>query len=147
MYNIKVTNIVVPYIFCKSKPHKYKMNKIRKYVQQHGEIDKPIIVKGNKIIDGYTRYLVAIEYGLMEIPCMTVQEYMKQNSNAFTYIVGKFNNSRKEYVWRLEKGEVNIGDKVLVRSDQGKAVVTVIKTFVSDDVNLLKHKTVIKIFK
>jgi hypothetical protein len=112
-------------------------------VRANGKLDRPVILKGDTLVDGYTRYIVAGEFGMEEIPC---SQYSK---TPHTFIKAKFDGVDKEYVWRIPKNgtTVEVGDKVLVRTKYGKkktAVVTVVEVFISDDVELMKHKKIIR---
>ena len=149
--SIRLSKIVIPDSFKNSNPVEYKLNRVRVYVQEHGKIDKPIVLDGNMLVDNYIRYLVAKEFGLDEVPCISSKEY-RDRKNVIempaTYIAAAFKNNPKEYIWRVPNGmSVEVGDMVLVRSkfaDDNKAVVTVGRVFQSDDVDMLKHKKVIK---
>lgn len=148
---IRLSKIIVPDSFKNSKPTESKLDHVRSYVRDHGELDKPIVLDGNMLTDNYIRYLVAQEFGFREVPCVSSKEY-RDRKNVIempaTYISGAFKNNPKEYIWRVPNGmSVEVGDMVLVRSkfkDDNKAVVIVSRVFQSDDVDLLKHKKVIK---
>lgn len=148
---IKLSKIVVPESFKNSNPMEVKLDYVRDYVKNHGELDKPVVLDGNMLVDNYVRYLVAKELGFREVPCISYKEYRDRKSvieMPATYIVAEFKDNPKEYIWRVPNGiSVEVGDMVLVKSkfrDDNKAVVTVGRVFQSDDVDMLKHKTVIK---
>ena len=152
---IKLPKIIVPKSFSSSKPQHWKLDNVREYVKEHNELDKPIVLDGQMLVDNYIRYLVAKEYDFKEVPYITIREYREQNENAddtVTYIVGKFKGSEKEYTWRLNKNiNVEVGDHVLVKSrckDGGDvAAVTVVRVFTSDDPHMLRHKPIVKKLK
>lgn len=148
---IRLSKIVIPDSFKRSNPMEIKLDYVRDYVKNHGELDKPIVLNGNMLVDNYVRYLVAKELGFREVPCISSKEY-RDRKNVIempaTYIAAEFKDNPKEYIWRVPNGiSVEVGDMVLVKSkfkDDNKAVVTVGRVFQSDDVDMLKHKTVIK---
>lgn len=152
---IKVSKIVIPKSFSDSKPQDHKLNSVRSYVEKHGELDKPIVLDGQMLVDNYIRYLVAKDCGFKEVPYITLREYREQNNaddNTTTYIIGKFSGSEKEYTWRLTKNiDINVGDYVLVKSKfkdgSDVTVVNVVKVFTSDDPHMLRHKPIIKKLK
>lgn len=152
---IKLSKVIIPKSFSDSKPQEWKMENVRTYVKEHGELDKPIVLDGSMLVDGYIRYVIAKEFGFREVPYLTVREYREQNQiddGATTYIVGKFNGSEKEYTWRLTKNvQIEVGDSVLVKSrckdGSDVAAVTVVNVFTSDDPHMLRHKPIIKKLK
>lgn len=153
---IKLADIVIPESFKQSQPKQHKLDKVRVYVDKHGELDKPIVLDGQMLTDNYTRYLVALEYRFEEVPYITAKEYrdnIVKSEIPETYIVGKFKNCDKEYTWKITNGlSVEIGDRVLVRSKckngkNGNKAVTVTKVFTSNSPRMLRHKPVIKKLK
>jgi len=146
MDNIKVSDVIIPQLFIDAKPKNWKLNRARRYYLDNGIFDKPIVLNGNTLVDGYVRYLVAVELGLEEIP------YVTNNIPSIKYIIGKFDGNNKEYVWKnINNIPIEIGDMVLVKSKDrtgrkmvNNTVVTVTDTFESDDAELLKHRVVIK---
>ena len=156
MNTIKLENIIIPKSFEQSKPSQKKIDKVKEYVNEHGKLDKPIVLDGNMLTDSYVRYLVAIECGFEKVPYITTQEYRDQSlepSMPMTYIAGKFEGNEKEYIWKVTKNiSIEVGDKVMVKSkrvngNNGTAVVTVTKVFTSDSDKMLRHKPVIKKLK
>lgn len=143
---IKLSEIIIPESFKYSKPNEWKLNKVRDYVGDHYKIDKPIVLDEKNILtDNYVRYLVALEYGIEEVPYVLNKEY----NRCITYIIGKFDNCNKRYKWKISKGlHVKVGDKVLVEcknSDgSNEAIVTVVRIFTSNNYHMLKHKSVIR---
>lgn len=157
MNTIKTSDIIVPKVFSDSHPREEKLNRIRVYVDKHGYLDKPVVVNSDKVLtDNYIRYLVAVEKGLDNIPCVSTQEYRRmfpEASPTMTYVVGKFHQCDKEYTWKNPKDvAVEIGDKVLVVSKtkhgkNGRAVVTVVNVYKSNNPKLLRHKPMVKVLK
>lgn len=151
---IKLSKVIIPKSFSDSNPQEWKLDRVRKHVKEHGELDKPIVLDGSMLVDGYIRYLVAKECDFREVPYITVREYREQNQvdDNPVYIVGKFNGSDKEYTWKLTKNiDVDVGDYVLVKSrckdGSDVAAVLVVDVFASDDPHLLRHKPIIKKLK
>lgn len=153
MDTIKLSKIIVPKSFESSHPSKVKLDKVKTYVNEHGKLDKPIVLDGNTLTDNYIRYLVAVECGFEKVPYITSQEYRDREikeETPMTYIVGKFEDNDKEYIWKVTKNiSIDVGDKVLVKSKckngkNGTAVVTVAQVFTSDSDHMLRHKPVIK---
>lgn len=153
---IMLSEVIVPESFKRSKPSKEKLERVRAYVKEHNKLDKPIVLDGNVLTDGYIRYLVAIEIGFKKIPYVTLHEHRDREvdpDKPMTYIVGKFEGNDKEYIWKVTKDiTLEVGDKVLVKSKckngkSGVAVVTVNRIFTSDDDHMLRHKPIVKKIK
>ena len=161
MNTIKLTDIIIPESFKNHYPAEYKLNKVRDYYNKNGKIDRPVVLDGQTLTDGYVRYLVAKELCLEEINYVKAREYNKGKHEEITempltYIVGKFNGCNKEYTWKVTKKnlDIEVGDLVLVKTsnkdcrikskNNGKQVVTVVEVFTSDNPSLLRHKPVIK---
>lgn len=152
---IKLADIVIPESFEKSQPKQHKLDKVRAYVDQHGKLDKPIVLDGHMLTDNYARYLIALEYCFEEVPYITTQEYREscKSDIPVTYIIGKFKNCDKEYTWKITNGlSVEVGDRVLVRTKckngkNGNRAVTVVNIITSNSPRMLRHKPVIKKLK
>ena len=150
-----LSEIIVPESFRQTSPKEHKLDKVRAYVAEHGKLDKPIVLDGQMLTDNYVRYLIAMEFGFKKVPYITTHEYREQKvenqpNEPTTYIIGKFKNHEKEYIWKVTKNiSLEVGDRVLVRSKckngkNGRGVVTVVGIFTSDSANMLRHKPVIK---
>lgn len=149
MNTIEIWKIVVPNSFAKTKPSEKKLNAVRKHVEKYAALDKPVVLQGDLLIDGYVRYLVAKEYEMKRIPYVQTSDLKTIDENKPPkYIIGRFETSMKEYVWKLpHKVNVEIGDRVLVDSrfnKKNRGVVTVVKVFTSTNKEMLRHKKVIK---
>lgn len=153
MKTIKVSKIVIPEKFIDSSPNKKKVMAIRQYIKQHHKLNKPVVLNGNILVDGYIRYLVAVENGMDEIPFVKALDYKNEYQNSklsIPYITGRFKHGRKEYLWKNDKGiPINVGDRVLVNSKnkitgKNRGVVTVTKIFESNRESMLRHKSVIR---
>ena len=150
---IKVNEIVIPKVFSKSTPNPIKVDAIREYVEKLHKVDSPVVLDGKVLVDGYIRYLVAVEKGLDEIPYMQALDCQRGNLKKKTmvsYIAGKFKHSEKEYIWKnIMNIPIKQEDKVLVESNNvvtgtKKGVVIVTRIFQSDNPYLLRHKPVIR---
>lgn len=153
MKEIKLSEIVIPGLFRNSIPRKEKIERVRKYIYHYGKVDKPITLNGRFLVDGYIRYLVAMELEMDTIPFIRTLDSKKVQYNAketVSFITGKFSNSQKEYIWKNDKNiKINIGDKVLVKSNDYttgnyNGIVTVVNMFQSNDPSMLRHKSVIR---
>lgn len=153
MKTIKVSEIVIPEKFIDSSPNEEKVMTIRQYINQHHKLDKPVVLNDNTLVDGYIRYLVAVENEMDEIPFIKALDYKKEHPNSklpIHYITGKFKHGRKEYLWKNDKGiPINVGDRVLVNSKnkitgKNRGVVIVTNIFESDNPSMLRHKSVVK---
>ena len=148
---IAISDVIISDDFKKTTPKEYKINRIREYVHRYGKIDKPIVLmKDNVLFDGYTRYIVAKELGVQEVPYIEFDRYFKKATapKYRKYIAGRFENG-KEYFWKIcnKKLDVNVGDKVLVANKNGRAIVSVVSVFESNDKKMRKHKPVLKVIE
>lgn len=139
---IDLDEIIIHGSFVKHSPNKNKINKAIKYLKKYKHIDKPVVLNNNVLVDGYTRYLAAYTLGIQKIPYVELQH--------MNYIVGKFDNCDKKYIWKNDLGiNTSKGDKVLVSvkiNNKNKLVcVNVVDTFSSNSLSLYnKHKSVIQ---
>lgn len=89
MRKIKVHNIIISEDFKRTTPRAYKMELVREYVSKYGEIDTPVVLNNeNLLVDGYTRYLVALEYGFKKIPYVKDLKY-RNNATFIKRIINK----------------------------------------------------------
>lgn len=145
--NVLISDIIIPDEFTKTTPNISKVQRIREYFNVYNTIDKPVTISsGNVLIDGYIRYLIAKENNIQSIPCVISDKNFKPKK-PMKYIVGSFDNG-SEYIWKIRnKLDVNVGDKVLVANKNGKAVVSVVDVFESDNKDMRKHKPVLKVIE
>lgn len=145
--NVLISDIVISDGFTKTTPNISKVERIREYFNVYNTIDKPVTISsGNVLIDGYIRYLIAKENNIKSIPCVISDKNFKPKK-PMKYIVGSFDNG-SEYIWKIRnKLDVNVGDKVLVANKNGKAVVSVVDVFESDNKDMRKHKPVLKVIE
>ena len=65
---MKLTKIIIPDYLEESVPNETKMNRVKRYFIEHGELDKPIIINHKKeLVDGYIRYLVLKEFDVEDV--------------------------------------------------------------------------------
>ena len=75
IYNININDIKIPEDFEKTPPRKAKMDRKRKYYKEHGQFDKPIVLKQNlELTDGYCALLISKEFGFRYVECCFVDE-------------------------------------------------------------------------
>lgn len=143
MKTIKLSDIQISDDFRKTPPHDRKIKKAIRYIKKFKRIDKPIVLNDGVLVDGYSRYLASITTGMKEVPYVELQE--------INYIVGKFDNSNKEYTWKNDSCiDIKVGDKVLVESRSvsknkvKRLYVNVVDIFLSDSLEEYnKHRRVI----
>lgn len=106
--------------FWETPPSEEKMARKRQYLKESGAFQSDIIVNGeNYLIDGFTSYLLAVEYGIAEMP---VQHGKRRIIKARHALDGKL------YSWELPPhltDRVFAGDRVLVHTKWGVKCVTV----------------------
>ena len=145
--NVLISNIIIPNEFAKTTPKNSKVERIREYFNVYNTIDEPVTISSSNILmDGYIRYLIAKEHNMQSIPCIISDKNLNLKK-PMKYIVGSFDNGL-EYIWKIRnKLDVNVGDKALVANKNGRAVVSVVKVFYSNDRNKLRHKPVLLIIR
>lgn len=145
MNTIKLSEVKISEEFLSCNPRMKKFEKVTDFITKHNKIDKPLVLKNGVLVDNYIRYLAAKNYGLQKVPYVELNE--------MTYVVGRFPNSEKPYIWKNDKGlNINIDDNVIVRNNfkkGGKSIknvcVKVVGIFPSSDLGLYnKHKSVVK---
>ena len=76
IYNININDIKIPAEFEMTPPRKAKMDRKRRYYKEHGQFDKPIVLKQNlELTDGYINFLLAKnEFGFRYVECCFIEE-------------------------------------------------------------------------
>ena len=75
IYNINIEDIKIPEDFEKTPPRKAKMDRKRKYYNEHEQFDKPIVLKQNRErTDGFCAYLISKEQNLTYVECCFIDE-------------------------------------------------------------------------
>lgn len=148
---IRISSILIPKSFIDSPPSQKKINRAVTYLKDHGEIDKPIVVKSfrsKKLMDNITRLIAAYELDYKVVAVLTEDEYKCSDFADRKYIMATFHEGGKPYYWQFDtKLKLKVGDKVLVESSHGKLnknIVTVKEIFESDDPAMKEHKYVVK---
>ena len=71
---LPITELKVPQCMAESTPKPWKLRRVRDRLGAKCKLDKPITIDHNKVIlDGYTRYLVALEIGMVYVPIRWLQ--------------------------------------------------------------------------
>jgi hypothetical protein len=66
---LPLCEIVVPEGFLKTPPNPKKVQEVVEYIQAKKQFDKPIfITTSNRLVDGYKRYVAAVELQLEQVP-------------------------------------------------------------------------------
>jgi hypothetical protein len=135
---VAMDKIIIPESFKKTNPRREKLNMIKEYLSEHGEFDKPVVLDGCLLKDGYARYVAAKELGIKEIECENIGSYDR-------ICTGKFKEKGKEYTWKIPKGiNVKVDDTILVENRNKTYIVKVSSVSKLTNSEMLKHKSVIK---
>ncbi len=106
--------------FWETQPGHDKMEEKRQYLNDNGALQSEIVLdEDGYLIDGFTSYLLAREWGLVDIP---VRRGKRQVIQAYHRPDGKL------YTWRLPEeltDQVSVGDRVAVHTQGGIRCVTV----------------------
>lgn len=128
---MSMDEIKVPSIY--SRPNPDKLQKCRQYYQQHGKLDRDIVIgNGGYIRDGYVGYLILKEFGVKEamVICNSSIRPTNYKNNETLYVFGCHKPMVKEYCWRITKStqyleKLAVGNRILVNTKHGNKVVTV----------------------
>lgn len=117
---MRIDSIKIFPCFVDHPPKPEKMEHKDRYYQEHGSFESEIILDSSgHLIDGYTSYLLAVQYEISHVP---VRYGRRQIIRAAHRPGGKL------YAWELPGiliDRVKTGDRVLVRSGRGVKAVTV----------------------
>ena len=150
MKKMKLSDIKINKVFRETIPSKKKMDECRLYWDKYHKQDRYIVVNHDgELIDGYIQYLVLKENNEEEAEIkisnsrkkrwhrMSVHEHdgVKYRNEMTTYIYGIHPNSKsiKERVWRVPynwkgwENDILPGDKILVCTKRGIALIIVTK--------------------
>ncbi len=120
VFDIPTDSVKIYPCFAEHPPKAEKMERKERYLMETRLLQSQIILDGTgTLIDGYTSYLLAVKHG---IQCVPVRYGKRQIVRASHKPGGKL------YIWELPGlliDRVNIGDKVIVRTEKGVRVVTV----------------------
>ncbi len=134
--SMKLDSIIIPSTFQEKRPAKYKMDECRYYYEEHGKLDREIVVDHEGVlIDGYVGYLVLQEHNVMEADVKVANRIAYQKSRNYhntetMYVYGRHAGKQAEYVWRMTPQTKNaeylhVGCRAMVRTRFGIKVVEV----------------------
>jgi hypothetical protein len=64
-----LADIVVPEGFLRTPPNPHKVQEVKEYIQANKKFDKPLFINtSNRLVDGYKRYMAAVELQLEHVP-------------------------------------------------------------------------------
>jgi len=129
---MKLEEIRISKAFQKHTPSERKMERFRRFYEENGCIDKPLVLnRTNILLDGYARYLVLKECGVEETEQITYNEnFAKYRTEETTYVYAKHHGIEREFVWRVPKhridlSDLKVGDDIVVRTKYGTKKVTI----------------------
>lgn len=107
-------DIIISDDYKEHQPKQKKLDSKQAYYEQFGELPADIIINNdNVLIDGYTTYLKALEYGIESIDI---------SRGYIEVIEAKHRAAGDIYLWRVPAkltGKLEIGRKCLVRTSKG----------------------------
>ena len=115
---MKLKDIKISKNFKRHRPSREKVRAAKKYYEEHGCLDKPILLKHNDVlIDGYARYVALKELGILEVDENNVSWVEME----YVFAHHPEDPNKKTYVWRLIRNghEVLVNDMVPVRCWDG----------------------------
>lgn len=117
---LKIDDIKIFPCFEAHPPKAEKLEQKKQYFTENGLFQPQIILNGRgSLIDGYTSYLLAGQYGIQSVPI----RYGKRQ-----IIKASHKPGGKLYVWELPGylvGRISAGDRILVHTQKGVREVTV----------------------
>lgn len=120
--SFSLKDIIISEDFGSTTPAAMKLDKVRGYVADHGELPAYIVINNdNVLIDGYCTYLVALELGADRVPVK--RGYVE-------LIEASHRAGAKNFIWRVPArlmGQIKAGDKCIVRTTRGARRVRVAK--------------------
>lgn len=94
---MKLCEIKIRKVFRKHKPSSLKMDSCREYFENHGTIDRDIVIdESGTLVDGYVGYLVLRENSIDE---WDVKHLSENVGNVLLLIAGRHPNNEKIYYW------------------------------------------------
>ena len=107
-------DIIISDDYKNTEPADWKLQRKIDYYERTWELPEDIVINDeNVLIDGYTTYLVAIKYGLTQIPVK--RGYVE-------IIEARHRAGQKRYFWRVPgrlQGQIQQGDRCSVRTASG----------------------------
>ena len=115
-----VSDIKIFPAFWEVLPSDRTMEMKRQYFKKHRDFQSKIVVDGEGyLLDGFTSYLLAKEYRIVDVPVRRREWQM---------VWAYHKPGKKLYTWRLPEkltGQISVGDRVLVRTPSNVCCVTV----------------------
>lgn len=124
---MKLSEIIISDEFKKHPPTEWKMQQCRDYYNEHGCLDRNIVIsKDGILIDGYVAYLVLLENGVNETDIVVSDLY----SGETMYVFGHHHEGVAEYVWRVapdtrDVSKLTVGHSAIVRTKYGNRAINV----------------------
>lgn len=145
-----IDDIKIKQSFIDKPPRKHKIDRVKRFYDKHNRFDKPVKLNtAGFLVDGYSRYLVAKEYGIRKIDCLVKKDF--DDNELVETISGKFYEKDKNvYTWvNLNNIECKIGDTVLVWTENTDGKIRVSPILVTGKkhdkyANAKNYKTVLK---
>lgn len=82
MKYVRIDKIKIPYNFLVSGINREKYRAKKKYFNTTGEYESMIVLdKDNRLIDGYTSYVIAVQHDLGKVPVCYEWEVEKPSEN------------------------------------------------------------------
>mgnify|MGYP006922123926 CR=1 FL=1 len=111
---MKIDDIKIYQCFAEHPPGSEKMERKEQYFRETGHLQSQIILdsRGN-LIDGYTSYLLAKQYGIQSVPVRNGKRQVVRACHKF---------GGQSYMWELPErliDRVSAGDKVMVHTQRG----------------------------
>ncbi|MDE7416308.1 MAG: hypothetical protein K2N44_08410 [Lachnospiraceae bacterium] len=120
VFDIPADAIKIFPCFAAHSPKAEKMEQKERYFMETGLLQSQIILDSQgSLVDGYTSYLLAVKYGLQSVPVRYDKRQIVRASHK---------SDSKLYTWELPGllvDRVQVGDRVLVRTEKGVRAVTV----------------------
>lgn len=129
---MNVADIKITRAFGGTTPKESKMERCRQYFQEHGTIDRDIVVSpSGHIQDGYVALLVLKENNVAQTEVVVKRRRTPINPRT-TYVFGRHKTCPKEYCWRItgstqQLENLQIGNKMVVNTKHGKSVATIVR--------------------
>lgn len=152
---MKLADIHIPDLFIASPPAVWKMEQCRKFFEEHGHLDRELVVtENNLLIDGYVGYLVLEEAGVTETRVKKIRSGTPSQTTCYIGAVHipqeGMEPNNKTYYWRVTTGTKNadqleVGKLVRVRTSRGAQTARVTEVLDRRPGRIGKIKTVISV--
>ena len=152
---MKLADIRIPDLYLASPPAAWKMEQCRKFFEEHGHLDRELVVtENNLLIDGYVGYLVLEEAGVIETRVKKIRCGTPSKTTGYIGAVHipqeGMEPNKKTYYWRVTTGTKNVdqlevGKLVRVRTSRGAQTARVTEILDRRPGRIGKIKTVISV--